>query len=367
MIRRFLIILLCLIVCPRVCLAQADQKFVSSESSPTAFVIVRDNAAAKIFVDAGDYPGVVRAARDLLADVNRVSGVLPSLVQKQGDLGAAPILIGTIGRSPLIDRLVADQKLDVSAVAGKWEASVTQFVRDPLPGVSSALVIAGSDKRGTIYGIYELSEQIGVSPWYWWADVPPQRHDALFVKPGTHVLGPPKVKYRGIFINDEEPCFGGWAREKFGGINSKLYAHVFELILRLKGNYLWPAMWGKAFNEDDPENPRLAEEYGVVMGTSHHEPMLRAQAEWSRHKKQYGNGQWNYATNPEALKKFWSEGVERNKNDESIVTIGMRGDGDEPMVKGGDMAANAALLERVVADQRKILAETITPDVTKIP
>jgi hypothetical protein len=363
MTRLSLLIALCLLAVPHVCLAIGQPAFVSSEPEPQSFPVVRDKVAAEIFVDTEDHPGVVRAARDLQADIARVTGITPSFVQKQTEIGRATILIGTIGRSPLIDRLVSDRKLDLTGVGGKWEATVTQVVPVPLPGVSSALVIAGSDKRGTIYGIYDLSEQIGVSPWYWWADVPPRQRDALFVRPGTHVRGPPKVKYRGIFINDEEPCFGPWARDKFGGVNSKLYARVFELILRLRGNYLWPAMWGKAFNEDDPENPRLADEYGVVMGTSHHEPMLRAQQEWKKH----GEGEWNYSTNEAVLRDFWRFGVERNRSYESIVTIGMRGDGDEPMVKGGDTRANIALLERIVADQRKLIAETVNADVPAVP
>ena len=237
----------------------------------------------------------------------------------------------------------------------------------PAPGVKQALVIAGSDKRGTIYGIYELSEQLGVSPWYWWADVPPKKRKAAYVIPGRYASGEPVVKYRGIFINDEEPCFGPWAREKFGGINSKMYTHMFELILRMRGNYLWPAMWGKAFNEDDPLNPKLADEYGIVMGTSHHEPMIRAQQEWTKRKARIGNGEWNYATNEEGLRNFWTDGIVRNKEYESIVTIGMRGDGDEEMVKGGNMDDNVKLLEKIVADQRTILKKHMNSDVTKIP
>ena len=152
----------------------------------------------------------------------------------------------------------------------------------PCPVLTGALVIAGSDKRGTIYGIYDLSEQIGVSPWYWWADVPVAHKDALFVKPGKYVQGPPAVKYRGIFLNDEAPALTGWVSEKFGDYNHEFYTNVFELLLRLKANYLWPAMWNNCFNEDDPQNPKLADEYGIVMGTSHHEPMLRAEKEWNR-------------------------------------------------------------------------------------
>jgi hypothetical protein len=236
---------------------------------------------------------------------------------------------------------------------------VIQVVRNPLPGLKSALVIAGSDKRGTIFGIYDLSEQIGVSPWYWWADVPVHQHKELFVKPGKYTQGPPAVKYRGIFLNDEAPSLSGWVKENYGSYNHEFYTKVFELLLRLKANYLWPAMWGSAFNEDDPLNAKLANEYGIVMGTSHHEPMLRAQQEWKRH----GAGPWDYAKNAEFLRHFWGAGIERNKDYESIITLGMRGDGDLPM----SASANTALLEQIVADQRSIIAKRMNSDLSEVP
>ena len=177
-----------------------------------------------------------------------------------------------------------------------------------------------------------------------------------------YVEGEPAVKYRGIFLNDEAPALSGWAKEKFGTLNHEFYEKVFELILRLKGNYLWPAMWGNAFNEDDPLNPKLADESGIVMGTSHHEPMLRAQQEWKRH----GQGAWDYSKNADFLRDFWTEGVRRNKDYESITTLAMRGDGDMPMA-GTSMEANVALLEKIVADQRKIIAEQVNPNLAAVP
>ncbi len=165
--------------------------------------------------------------------------------------------------------------------------------------------------------------------------MPAKRRTAAYIRPGIHASGEPVVRYRGIFLNDEAPCLTGWAKEKFGGLNSKFYTQVFELLLRLRANYLWPAMWDNAFNEDDPDNPRLADEYGIVMGTSHHEPMMRAHKEWTTRREQYGNGQWNYATNAEALQRFFREGIARNKDYENLVTVGMRGDGDEGMVSTG--------------------------------
>ena len=340
---------------------------VSEKAESGSFQLEQNQKAAPIFLDPADWAGVLRAGADLQADVMRVTGVTPILTTNGAPAGKFAVIIGTLGKSPLIDRLAQGGKINVEAISGQWESFIIATVANPVPGVDQALVIAGSDKRGTIYGIYEISEQIGVSPWYWWADVPPKHHDNLYVQAGTYVQGPPAVKYRGIFINDEEPCFGPWSREKFGGINSKMYSHMFELLLRLRANYLWPAMWGKAFNEDDPLNPKLADEYGIVMGTSHHEPMIRAQAEWGKHRREYGNGQWNYATNEEGLKKFWTDGIERNKSYESIITVGMRGDGDLAMPDAGGLEANKKLLEKIIADQRQILAEHLNPDVTKIP
>jgi len=341
--------------------ARALTSFHYLEFAPTStdFPVAQAGAVAPLIVDAADFPGVVRAAHDVQNDLKAVTGLAPEFLTHASTHHSVAILAGTIGHSPLIDQLISAGKLNVDGIAGKWESFVVETIDHPLPDVDRALVIAGSDKRGTIYGLYDLSEQSGVSPWYWWADVPIAHHANLFVKAGRYVQGEPAVKYRGIFLNDEAPALSGWTKEKFGGFNHAFYEHVFELLLRLKGNYLWPAMWANAFNEDDPENPRLADEWGIVMGTSHHEPMLRAQQEWKRH----GTGPWDYARNEEVLKKFWSEGVRRNRAYESIVTIGMRGDGDMPMSEKD----NVALLEKIVADQRQILRDNVNPNLTKIP
>jgi hypothetical protein len=360
---RGLLILLCLFIFPRDGFALGQARYVRDTYALGSFAIVRGKRAASVYVDSDDYAGVIRAAADLQADIARVTSCTPAITHDEKEFGTSVIVAGTIGKSRIIDRLISDRTLDASQIAGRWESFLIQVVPKPWPGAGSALIIAGSDKRGTIYGIYDLSEQIGVSPWYWWADVPVVHKDALFVKPGKYVQGEPAVKYRGIFLNDEAPALSGWTKEKFGGFNHEFYVKVFELLLRLKGNYLWPAMWGSAFNEDDPLNPKLADEYGIVMGTSHHEPMLRAQQEWQRH----GKGPWNYNTNAGILRAFWEEGIQRNKNYESIVTIGMRGDGDLPMAPADDMPANIALLERVVADQRAILAKDVNPKLSEVP
>jgi hypothetical protein len=335
------------------------EAYVSANKGKDRFPLVAGGKAAPLFASAQDWPGVLRAARDLQADINRVTRTQPTLATDKAPRGKQVVIIGTVGKSPLIDGLIRDKKLDASGLAGQWETFVVQAVDQPMAGVERALVVAGSDKRGTIYGIYDLSQQMGVSPWYWWADVPVTPQKALYVLPGRHTLGAPKVKYRGIFLNDEAPALSGWAKEKFGGINSKMYGHVFELILRLKGNYLWPAMWGNAFNDDDKQSPVLADEYGVVMGTSHHEPMLRAQQEWKR----YGSGPWNYQTNQKTLADFWRQGIVNMGTHESIVTIGMRGDGDEPMSE----ESNIALLERIVADQRQIIADATGKPAAQTP
>jgi len=340
--------------------ALGEPAYIANKPTPGAFALVAKNAATPLLVSNEDWPGVARAVGDLGQDIQRVTNLQPQILSS---LSSQPtpdlVIIGTIGKSPLIDDLIRRGKLDVKGISGKWESAITTIVDSPLPGVKYALVIAGSDKRGTIFGIYDLSEQIGVSPWYWWADVRVPHHDALYITPGRHIQPEPAVKYRGIFLNDEAPALTGWVNQKYGGFNSKFYVHVFELLLRLKANYLWPAMWNSAFNEDDPLNPKLADEYGIVMGTSHHEPMLRAQQEWKRH----GTGPWDYATNSAVLDDFWRKGIERNKNYESTITLGMRGDGDKPMTEG----SNIALLEKIVADQRAILQQNMTPDIATEP
>jgi beta-xylosidase len=301
----------------------------------------------------------MRVLKLLQKDIHGVAGTDPAVVTDALPPAKEFVLVGTLGRNPWIDRLVQEKKLDVEGVRGKWETFLIQAVEKPFPGVDRALVIAGSDRRGTIYGMFDLSSRIGVSPWYWWADVAPKKLSHLWVLAGRHSMGEPKVKYRGIFINDEAPALAGWVQEKFGGFNARFYERVFELILRLKGNYLWPAMWGSAFYDDDPANPRLADEFGVVIGTSHHEPMMRAHDEWRR----FGSGPWNYERNDSVLREFWRGGIKRMGATESIVTIGMRGDGDEPMSGG----ANIALLERIIKDQRQILRDVTGKSPTGIP
>ncbi len=353
-------------------------RYIETTPGRLSFPLVGPNGATPIVVDAADWPGVIRAVTDLQADIQRVTTLTPTVLRDaNGRMPELLVIAGTIGKSALIDQLIREKKIDVSGIQGKWESFFLQTLDNPLPGVTNALVIAGSDKRGTIYGIYDLSEQIGVSPWYWWANVTPERKDALYVTAGKYQQGEPSVKYRGIFLNDEKPNLEFWVRAKYGerpspvsstatiaNFNSQFYARIFEVILRMKGNYLWPAMWDNAFAEDDSENPRLADEYGIVMGTSHQEPMMRAQREWDFHQgRQLGN--WNFAIHEEALTSFWEGAVRERGRFENIYTIGLRGENDTAMVQG--QAESIQLLQRIVDVQRKMLARLVNPDVSKVP
>ncbi|MEO8532129.1 MAG: glycosyl hydrolase 115 family protein [Flavobacterium sp.] len=331
-------------------------QYVVHQMEAQSFKIAGNGTAASIYVDPNDFKGIIRAAKDLGDDTRKVTGVASPVFENIKPEKKA-ILIGTIGKSRIIDQLIADKKIDVSGIKGQWESFLIQTV-------DGQLVIAGSDKRGTIYGIYDVSEKMGVSPWYFWADVPAKKNKAIYVKQGRYIQDPPKVKYRGIFINDEEPSFGQWARGSYGGINSKMYATIFELLLRLKANYLWPAMWGKSFNEDDPLNPLVADEYGIVMGTSHHEPMMRSQKEYTDRKKEIG--EWNYATNQKNIEQFFYEGIERNKKFDNMITIGMRGEGDVAMGEGDDLK-NIETLQNVITAQRKIIQKVYKDKPEKHP
>lgn len=352
--------------------------YVSTTGGKGLFPLSAAGTSTTLCINSKDFPGVIRALTDLKSDIGKVTNYQPILCFDKLPHKKEVVIVGTLGKSPVIDQLVKKKKLDVHAIAGKWEAFSIQTVEKPFPGIDKALVIVGSDKRGTIYGIYDLSEQIGVSPWYFWADVSIDHKDALYVKSGTYTQHP-SVKYRGIFINDEAPALTGWIKEKYGmakvsqnppvgkdvvNYGHEFYTRIFELMLRLKSNYLWPAMWSNAFNEDDAENPRLADEYGIVMGTSHQEPMTRSQQEWDR--RYYTSiGHWDYNKHPDTMENFWREGVRRNKNYENIVTMGLRGANDSEMA--GDLKSNIAMVENIVQKQQKIIGEEMNPDITKVP
>jgi hypothetical protein len=375
-------------------LALGQNATIAFNASSGCHQLASEASSVQIMADSNDWPAVLKAAHDLSQDFGRVTGTNGSVVlSNTSDTSDVPaynagsyfssnphnasmifnitglttfsttasgakggtIIAGTIGNSSLIDALIKSGKIDVSAIQGTWEAYTSTIVSNPMEGVHEALVIAGSNRRGTVYGLYDISEQIGVSPWYFWADSPPQRHDSIYAMNTTKVQGSPSVKYRGFFLNDEAPALTGYVNEKFGsnedGSNygSEFYHSVFELLLRLKANYLWPTQWNSMFNVDDPRNQELADAYGIVMGTSHTEPMMRSTKEW----QVFGNGTWSWATNNASIKPFFLEGAERLRPYEGLITMGMRGSGDTALSAG----IETALLENVVATQRDILAQ----------
>lgn len=324
-------------------------------------LLLNANNRVEIYMDTNDCKGVSYAAHALLKDIKSVSGATATLTSdagflKKNDTARPAILVGTIGHSAAIDQLVKQKRINGNLLKGKREKFIITLI-------DGQLVIAGSDRRGTIYGIYELSQQMGVSPWYDWADVPVEHHDSIFVHKGIYTDGEPAVRYRGIFLNDEAPCLTSWVKNTYGtGYGDhRFYQRVFELVLRLRGNMMWPAMWGWAFYADDPENEKTADEMGVVMSTSHHEPMARNHQEYARNRK--GWGPWNYQKNKANLQKFFREGIERMKGTEQIVTIGMRGDGDEAM----SAEADTKLMTNIINDQRKIIADVTGKKASETP
>ena len=366
----FAVVVLCAATVSPLAFACEAPASVCASSKAGSFPLIRSGQPASVFVDAAADSAVKLVADSFAADLQRVGGKTARRVTDPRTASGDLIIIGALGQSAVIDELVRAGKINASDLTGQWEAFRRIIVERPFPKVARALVIVGSDRRGAVFGAYDLSAQIGVSPWHWFADVPPQQKKNVYITAGSH-RDQPKVKYRGFFINDENPAFNDWAHKQFGGINSKMYVHVFELLLRLKGNYLWPAMWApKAFNDDDPQNMILADAMGVVMGSSHHEPMTRAQHEWHRNKdKGVTGGRWDFSTNAENLDKFWRGGIERmmskgnGQSYESVVTVGMRGDGDEAMAEGTAIP----LLESVVAAQRSIIAEVTGKPASETP
>lgn len=335
--------------------AIAAERFVTNSS--TGFTWIQKGEAWPVLIDKQEDRGVARAVMNLLTDAEKVTGVKPEL--RNVVAGNRMLIVGSLENSIWIKQLINTGKINADDLQGKNEKYIICTVKQPLEGVDEAVVIAGSDKRGTMYGIYELSTQMGISPWYYWADVPIEKQDAICIQEGTYTDGEPAVKYRGIFLNDEWPSLGNWTVATFGGFNSQFYEKVFELLLRLKGNFMWPAMWNSAFYDDDPQNGPLANEMGIVMGTSHHEPMGLAQKDWKRR----GTGTWDYKKNGTVLRDFWRKGMERCKDWEAVITVGMRGDGDEPMSE----SANITLLQNIVKDQRKIISDVTGRRATETP
>lgn len=334
----------------------------SASLSPERFTLIEKGVPTSVLIAEKEDAGIRMATENLINDFMKVAGNRPALLHVPEK--ERMIIIGQAG-SHYIKELAKTKQIDISELKGKNEKYLIKTITNPIPGVAEALVIAGSDKRGTIYGIYELSEQIGVSPWYDWADVPIERKTDLSIARGTYTAGEPAVKYRGIFLNDEDPCLTGWVKHTYGTNygDHRFYARVFELILRLRGNFMWPAMWTWSFYADDPENSKTANTMGIIMGTSHHEPMARNHQEWARKRNEYGA--WNYTANQNVIDRFFREGIERTAATEDVITIGMRGDGDAPM--GGEEGNdhnhvpkdkdNINLLRKIFQNQRRIIKQ----------
>ncbi|MGN6417942.1 MAG: glycosyl hydrolase 115 family protein [Pseudobacter sp.] len=324
------------------------QSIVAANPGATTFSLKN----ASIYVEKKDHPVVQKAAQLLQDDIQLVTGKKPPLTHTA--TGKPLIIIGSADKSAIIRKLAAQKKLSLSAVDNRWEAFHISNLSN-----TNTLVITGSDARGTAFGVLEFSKHIGVSPWYWWADVPVVKKKEIHINRNISIIDSPLVKYRGIFLNDEAPALSNWSRMHFGGFRYGFYEKVFELMLRLKANYIWPAMWGNAFYDDDSLNIKMAEQYAIVIGTSHHEPLMRAHDEWRR----YGQGRlWNYDSSAVALRDFWRTGLQRASN-EKLVTLGMRGDGDEPM----SQETATSLLERIIADQRTIIEEVTGKKANQTP
>ncbi len=341
------------------------------------FPLVSAESASAICIDSQDDPVVGVAAGMLAEDVERVTGrrsVINHVLPR-----SAAVVAGTLGKSRLIDYVVKGRKIDVSGIRGKWESFIITTTEHP-KFHTPLLVIIGSDRRGTAFGITSLCEAIGVSPWYWWADVTPAHHPTLYVESGTFLQGEPSVQYRGIFINDER--FGGWARwaentydKETGKVGPKTYQKVFELLLRLKANYLWPAMHPgtQAFN-DDPENARLADKYAIVMGSSHCEQMLRNnEGEWkavnerAKAEGKKGLGDFNYITNRKTMQDYWESRIKTNGKYENTYTLGLRGIHDYPMEGANSTEERVKLMQQAIDDQRDMLRRNIKKPLEEIP
>ena len=342
--------------------------------------LTKNGTALPFVVEETAHAGVVRVAGKVIAEVEKVSGVKPELLQTAPE--TPYVLCATLGCSALADALITAGKLhQAEEIRGKWECFTIQMV-------DGNLIILGGDKRATEFGMFELSRYIGVSPLCYWGDADPLPCENIEIKDDICVVSKePSVRYRGLFINDEWPCFGTWATThfgenvdisgsasteshkgvtRFGGVNAKMYDHVFELLLRLKANYMWPAMWASVFGEEGPGslNEELADEYGIVVGNSHHEPCLRAGEEFKhsiRDGAKYGTD-WNFVRNREGITRFWADGLKRSGKYEHLITIGMRGEDDSAMLgEDAGLRGNIEYLKDVITTQEALIQEHACP------
>ena len=357
--------------------------FLQGEVKMQVFDLVKNKRAAVFVLEDQAFEGVKRIAKKVAGDVEKVTGVLPSVRTLDGTKAAAflqgigengdglsctredtVVFAATVGNSRLVDRLLEQGILSIGNLKRDTEVYSFQFARN-------VLFVLGSDKRGTIYGLFRLSELIGVSPLHYFGDATVVKRDCLELERTNCFSKQPSVKYRGFFINDEWPAFGNWVTDTFGDANALAYDHIFELLLRMKGNYLWPAMWNSSFSQDGPglENAVLADMYGVIMGTSHHEPLCRAGIEWQQQYRDYGtDNTWSFLENRDAITAFWKAGVARNKAFENVYTIGMRGESDSKLLpEDATMADNVAVVKEAILAQNDILAKELDMPLEQVP
>ena len=338
--------------------------------------LVEKEKAIPILVEEEGFEGVRRIAAAVAEDIFLVTAKKPEVLNAEEikKTGAESVIFcATVGNSPLLEKMENEGIFSAEDIRGKREVFKIALTEAPFAGVSKALVICGSDKRGTIYGMFTLSEYLGVTPLVYFGDAAPAKCAEPVVREDIVVVSKePSVKYRGFFINDEWPCFGNWACSHFGGVNAQMYRHVFEFLLRMKGNYLWPAMWASSFPLDGPgsANEELADIYGVVMGYSHHEPCLRASEEWDKVRgrgTRYGN-EWNFYTNEQGLLNYWEDSLKRSGKYENIITIGMRGERDSSMLgESATVEENVNLLKDIIKKQRQLIRENVNEDLSEVP
>lgn len=334
----------------------------------------------RMCLEQSAFPGVIRVTEKVAHDVELVSGKKPQiLVEKEipETLESSgedwTIIAATKGKSSFLKKLEEAGSAELKELEQKRECYAWIFPEIKNRTKSNLLVIAGSDKRGTIYGLFHLSEMLGVSPFVDWCGLMPPKQEKIELREDMACISKePSVRYRGFFINDEWPAFGNWCNHNFGGFNAKAYDHVFELLLRLKGNYLWPAMWSARFADDGPGllNAELADEYGIIMGMSHHEPCLRQGEEYKylRGKNSVYGDAWNFRTNREGITKFWEDGLKRSGKFENVITVGMRGEADTAIMgKNATLEDNIQLLRDVLKTQKKLIQEHVNPDLTRVP
>lgn len=358
-----------ILICFLCALEISSQGFISEDFQKGDFKLFHNGKVASILIDEEDETVVNTVSNHFKDDIEMVTGAKTSISNSKENIDSEVIIIGTLGKSKWIDDLVKQNKIDVSNVKHKWETHSIQVIKNPYKRGTKALVIVGSDRRGTAYGVFEVSKQIGVSPWYWWADVPVKKKQTVIVKNGTYTNGTPNVKYRGIFINDEDWGMQPWSKNTFepevGNIGPKTYAKIFELLLRLKANYLWPAMHPctGGFNQY-PENKVVADNYAIIMGSSHHEPLLfNTEGEWDEDVK----GEWNYVTNKENMYNQLNQRVAENGNYENIYTVGLRGLGDYGIAGDFTIEERIKITENAIKDQREILENNLGKKATEVP